>query len=95
MLRICLIAILLLAWAFTAAAQQPQFGLKAGYNASWLHSTVPYNTNESKVRSAFHAGVFYSVPLGQRWGAQADLLYAQVGDRYTSSGGSATLDAKT
>lgn len=87
-------------FAFTLSAQQLWFGARAGYTLSDVLIKVPSGSDEvedpfsqlndmNRTLGSAHLGLDARLPIGQRWGILASLLYARkgyIGKMYWPSG---------
>lgn len=76
-MRIYLLPLLLLSSAYTALAQGPHIGLKAGLNVSNLYAD---EVDDNNARLGFNAGVMGRTNLNAPIGLQVELLYSTKGN---------------
>ncbi|WP_333876065.1 porin family protein [Flavobacterium sp.] len=73
-----LVMLTLLGFVYISQAQEVKWGIKAGYSVSNFKGDY----DQIDYVSGFHAGGLVKMGLNEKWGLQAELLYAMEGGRY-------------
>lgn len=61
-----------------------ELGIKGGLNSSLI--TTNRNFENVDARFGFHAGLYYSLPISERFSVQPELLYETMGTKFKNSG---------
>lgn len=68
-----------------------QFGIKAGLNVSSISDEGFDDTNS---KAGFYAGVLMNAPIAENFSIQPEVIYNNLGAKYTTSIGSSTSETK-
>ncbi|MDI9256780.1 porin family protein [Flavobacterium sedimenticola] len=85
-----LVMLTLLGFVYISQAQEVKWGIKAGYSVSNFKGDY----DQIDYVSGFHAGGLVKMGLNEKWGLQAELLYAMEGGQYDLAISEPPLSAK-